>query len=76
VESVDEDLGVGGPYLVVIADTPTGFLRVRSTPGGEEVGKVKPGDKLPFISENDGWYQVALETGETGWVSKEYSTKD
>ena len=72
----EEDLGIGGLYLVIVGDTPTGFLKVRETPGGAEIGKVNPGDKLIYLDENDGWYQVKLESGETGWVSKEYSTKE
>jgi hypothetical protein len=72
----EEDLGTGGQYLVEIADTPTGFLRVRKTPGGAEVAQVVPGDKLPFISEQDGWYEVSLEDGTIGWVSTKYSTKN
>lgn len=75
---VGEDVlgtGTGGTYLVTILDTPTGFLRVRETPGGSEVGQVNPGDSLPFLDENTEWYQVSLESGESGWVSKEYSSK-
>lgn len=77
VESDQEsDLGVGGPYLVTVSETPTGFLRVRKTPGGVEIAKVNTGDKLPFLDENEEWYQVSLESGEVGWVSKEYSIKE
>jgi len=71
-----EDTGTGGQYLVVIGETPTGFLRVRKTPGGLEMAQVKPGDKLPFVEENKGWYQISLENGDIGWVSKEFSTKE
>lgn len=70
------DSGTGGLYVVAISDTPTGFLRVRATPGGKEIARVAPGDKLIFVDENDDWYQVELETGEVGWVSKEYSSKE
>ena len=72
----EENLGIGGQYLVVVSDTPTGFLRVRKTPGGVEIAKVNPGDKLPFLDENDGWYNVSLEDGSEGWISKEYSSKE
>jgi len=77
-EPITEDLGegMGGPYLVVVRKTPTGFLRVRETPGGIEIARVNPGDKLPFVDENDGWYQIELESGEMGWVSKSYSSKE
>lgn len=73
--SGQENLGIGGQYLVIVSDTPTGFLRVRSTPNGEEIAKVNMGDKLPFVDEQNGWYKVQLEDGTEGWVSKEYSAK-
>jgi uncharacterized protein YgiM (DUF1202 family) len=68
--------GQGGQYIVVVGDTPTGFLRVRETPNGKEIAKVNVGDKLPFLDENSGWYKVTLESGDTGWISKEYSSKE
>ena len=72
----EESLGMGGTYLVTVSDIATGYLRVRETPGGEEMGRAYSGDKLPLVDENEEWYQVELETGETGWVSKEYSSKE
>lgn len=72
----DESLGIGGQYLVVVSDTPTGFLRVRETPSGVEIAKVNVGDKLPFMEETEGWYKVQLEDGTLGWISKEYSVKE
>lgn len=69
-------LGIGGQYLVTVSDTPTGFLRVRETPNGKEIGKVSPGDKLPFLEDAEGWYKVQLEDGTEGFVSKEYSVKE
>lgn len=74
--SLPANLGTGGQYLVIISTTPTGFLRVRETPGGREVAEVKSGDKLPFLDEQDGWYKVTLEDGTVGWVSMKYSNKE
>ncbi|QQG41631.1 MAG: SH3 domain-containing protein [Candidatus Woesebacteria bacterium] len=71
-----ENLGVGGQYLVVVSDTPTGFLRVRKTPGGQEIAKVSVGDRLPFLEDAGSWYKVQLEDGTEGFVSKEYSSKE
>lgn len=73
---VEGDAGTGGQYLVVVSDTPTGYLRVRKTPGGLEIAKVAPGDKLPFLGEQNGWYQVTLESGQVGWVSQQFSIKE
>ncbi len=71
-----ESFGVGGQYTVVVNDTPTGYLKVRSSPGGVEIGHVIPGDKLMYISENTDWYQVELKSGDTGWISKKYSVME
>lgn len=62
---------------IVILDTPTGFLRVRSEPslGGSEVAEVKPGDTYDFVTEQDGWYEIVLSPGKTGWVSTSYAQK-
>jgi hypothetical protein len=62
---------------VVILDTPTGFLRVRQSPSvsSAEVEQVKPGDKFNIISEQDGWYQITLADGKSGWVSATYAKK-
>lgn len=58
--------------FVTIADTPTGFLRVRSGPRGEELTKVEPGSTFPVVDSKDGWSQIVLDDGSLGWVSEEY----
>lgn len=62
---------------VTISDTPTGFLRVRATASttGAEVGRVSPGQRYALISEEEGWYQIALEDGTKGWISSQYASK-
>lgn len=65
--------------LIQILSTPTGFLRVRSEPGsgGVELTQVKPGQKFPFIEEDNatGWFKIEYEKGKEGWVSNQYSKK-
>jgi uncharacterized protein YgiM (DUF1202 family) len=66
---------VAKPY-VLVKSTPTGFLRVRSTPDAtssdNEIGQAKPGDKLPYLGkQQSGWYQVTFND-QTGWVSGTY----
>jgi len=62
---------------IVISQTPTGFLRVRASNNinAAEVGRVTPGQTFDILSEIDEWYQIALPTGVTGWVSSQYATK-
>lgn len=64
------------PY-VMIKDTPTGFLRVRSAPGtaASEVTQIKPGGKYHFLEEKNDWYRIAYEEGKEGWISSRYAEK-
>ncbi|MBI4058259.1 PEGA domain-containing protein [Candidatus Gottesmanbacteria bacterium] len=62
------------PYIEIL-DTPTGFLRVRNTPSGEEVGRVNPGEFYALLDEDNGWYKIEYETDKEGWVSGEYAKK-
>lgn len=60
---------------VTILDTPNGFLRVRASnsTSSEEITRVDSGEVVTFVSEEDGWYQVKLANGQTGWVSAQYA---
>ncbi|MCL4389775.1 MAG: PEGA domain-containing protein [Patescibacteria group bacterium] len=62
------------PY-VVIKDTPTGFLRVRSDPSvsASETAQVKPGETYPYLDDQNNWVQIKLPTL-SGWVSENYVT--
>jgi hypothetical protein len=62
---------------VTIKDTPTGFLRVREEPstGAREIGRVNPGESYTLIDENASWFNIELEDGTSGWVSKTYAEK-
>lgn len=72
--------------FVEILETPTGFLRVRTGPGGagSEIHQVKPGEKYPFLEEDadTGWFKIQIQEkapglpeGIVGWVSNEFSKK-
>lgn len=71
---------------VTIKDTPTGYLRVRSTPvAGEEIDELKPGSKYELLDTDPetGWYKIRLEepkpglpNGRSGWISNEFSNPD
>jgi len=60
---------------VLILDTPTGFLRVRETVGGTEIGRVTPGETYELVDEQSGWVQIKLKDGTIGWISSEYTKK-
>ncbi len=62
---------------VLILQTPTGFLRVRSLAslGGAEIGQVKPGETYQLLDEQSSWYQIKLTNGKTGWISSQYAQK-
>ena len=63
--------------IVIILDTPTGYLRVRESNAvdSRQIATVSPGDKLNLLEEKDGWFKVELEDGKIGWVSAAYATK-
>jgi hypothetical protein len=62
---------------VVILQTPTGFLRVRSSAsiGSAEIARVAPPDVYELVSEQIGWYQIKLKDGTLGWISSQYAAK-
>ncbi|MGH7245574.1 MAG: PEGA domain-containing protein [Candidatus Levyibacteriota bacterium] len=62
---------------VKILETPTGFLRVResSSVASAEIEQVHPGDVFTLLSEQNGWYQIQLTDGKTGWISSQYAEK-
>lgn len=67
-----------GPAKVTVKDTPTGYLRVRedATVNASESAQVKPGDSFEVMEEKNGWYKIEYETGKTGWISGQYTTKE
>ena len=66
------------PY-VLIQDTPTGWLRVRTDPStsASEAAKVNPGQSFPYkdTSSDGNWYQIEYQAGSLGWVSAQYAKK-
>lgn len=61
---------------LVVQDTETGWLRVRIEPRitADEITRLTSGAVVEYVLEHDGWYNVILEGGTTGWVSGEYVT--
>ena len=63
--------------MVLIVSPDTGWLRVRSEPSrsGEEIGRVDDDQEYVLISEEDEWYEIEYEAGESGWISTAYAEK-
>lgn len=68
------DAAVLKPYVQILS-TSTGWLRVRAAadPNSTELAKVNPGDKFPYVSTSDSWFQIEYLTGKKGWVSAAYA---
>jgi hypothetical protein len=63
---------------ILILNTPTGFLRVRegNSINSSEITRVTPGESFKLISEKEGWFEIKLTDGKTGWVSSLYAAKE
>ena len=62
--------------MVVVEMRQGSTLNVRAKPStqGEILGYLENGDMMPFMSESGDWYQIEIEEGLSGWVSKSYTT--
>ena len=63
---------------VVVIKVPKGSsLNVRSAPSakGQVISSLKSGDMRPLLEEADEWYQVELQDGQSGWISRKFSGK-
>lgn len=69
---------VVGKTYIIISDTPTGFLRVRSEPsiGASESAQVNPKSRFEVIEEKTGWYKIMYEKDKYGWVYSQYAEKE
>jgi hypothetical protein len=64
--------------VIVIQETPTGFLRVREEPAlsASESGRVEPGETYDLKEEQEGWYKIEFEKGKMGWIFSQYAVKE
>ena len=62
--------------MVVVQMSKGSTLNVRAKPStqGEIMGYLEDGDMMPYMSESGDWYQIEIEEGLSGWISKKYST--
>jgi hypothetical protein len=64
------------PYIVVkeTVNPNPGFLRVRETPGGKEIARIKAGESFLFLEKDEsGWYKIEYEQDKQGWISSVYA---
>jgi SH3-like domain-containing protein len=73
-EDFEDDFGVSTGEIIVIDDTVTERLNVREEPWGITTDRVKAGETFDLIDEMDEWFQIELNDGTLGWVSKEYAS--
>lgn len=73
----EDDVEEDKVTMIIILETPTGYLRVRKEPStlAEEVGRVKPNEEYELLAEDEstGWYKIQLDEGEEGWISNQYA---
>lgn len=62
---------------ITVQATVTGALNVRISPSaaGNILAKIKAGETYPYITLQNGWYQIVLASGKTGWVSSDFVSK-
>jgi len=75
IEEAEETMA-SSDSMVVVKMREGSTLNVRSEPStqGEILGYLENGDMMPFMSESGDWYQIEIEEGQSGWISKKYST--
>lgn len=65
--------------VVIIKNTPSGWLRVREEPSitASEVAQVNEDEKYDILEEKNGWYKIEYdrENEKQGWISGEYAVK-
>ncbi len=63
--------------VLQIAQTPTGFLNVRSGPGTNFalLTTIYPGEKYAWVAQNGKWYQILMRDGSKGWISGDYISR-
>lgn len=69
---------VTGDRFVTIKSSETGYVRVRREPSlvASESAQVKNGNRYKILSEQNGWFQIEYEAGQTGWVSSQYAAAE
>jgi hypothetical protein len=73
-EDLEDDYTDYTGETVVIDDTVTDRLNVREEPWGTTIDRVGAGETFNLMDETAEWFQIELDDGTLGWVSKEYAS--
>jgi len=75
IVSIEEEAIATTTIEVLILDTPTGFLNVRTGPGtyNAKVTQVIPGEKYILVEQDSDWYKIKINEEEEGWVYSVYA---
>jgi len=62
--------------MVVPVEAVETFVNIRKAPdaGADVVGRLPKGQSLPLVKSLDEWNEVGLESGETGFISADWTT--
>lgn len=62
--------------MVVPVEAVETFVNIREAPdaGADVVGRLPKGQSLPLVKSLDEWNEVGLESGETGFISADWTT--
>ena len=64
--------GAQATTLYVSDTTLEANLRTGTTSGNRIIALLRPGTRLTLLREDDGWAEVTIEDGRTGWILKRY----
>ena len=65
-------IAVPAETLYVSDTTLEANLRTGTSQENRIIGLLRPGTRVNLLSEEDGWAEVTLEDGRTGWILKRY----
>ena len=64
-------------YSVIILETPTGFLNVRSGPSTSysKISEVFTDDEFVVLKEDNNWVKIMVSEDLQGWITLKYADK-
>ncbi len=70
-------LGAAATEVVRTSDEVESYVNIRSAPdaAADVVGRLHKSRPRPFVSIQDGWHEVELDDGATGFVSADWSVR-